>query len=103
MLTLIRCPFHPVLPQWHVKDTDNSAKSAGGRVQLNTHILDRAKSEWADYAAKASGKRAHTQLVRERSATVVSTALYLPLPPSCVLVIKILCPGVFLYVLPSWT
>ena len=28
---------HPVLPQWHVKDPDLSAKSAGGRLQLNTH------------------------------------------------------------------
>ena len=27
----------PVLPQYHVKDPGNSAKSAGGRLQLNTH------------------------------------------------------------------
>ena len=27
----------PVLPQWHVKDPGHSAKSAGGRLQLNTH------------------------------------------------------------------
>ena len=26
----------PVLPQWHVKDTGRSAKSAGGRLHLNT-------------------------------------------------------------------
>ena len=26
-----------VLPQWHVKDPGHSAKSAGGRLQLNTH------------------------------------------------------------------
>ena len=26
----------PVLPQKHVKDTSHSAKSAGGRLQLNT-------------------------------------------------------------------
>ena len=24
-------------PQWHVKDPSHSAKSAGGRLQLNTH------------------------------------------------------------------
>ena len=27
----------PMLPQWHVKDTDHSGKSAGGRLHLNTH------------------------------------------------------------------
>ena len=27
----------PVLPQWHVKNPGHSAKSAGGRLQLNTH------------------------------------------------------------------
>ena len=26
----------PVLPQWHVKDPGQSAKTAGGRLQLNT-------------------------------------------------------------------
>ena len=27
----------PMLPQWHVKDPSHSAKSAGGRLQLNIH------------------------------------------------------------------
>ena len=27
----------PLLPQWHVKDPDHSAKSAGGRLHLNMH------------------------------------------------------------------
>ena len=27
----------PVLPQWHVKDPGQSAKSAGGRLRLNIH------------------------------------------------------------------
>ena len=27
----------PVLPQWHIKDPRHSAKSAGGRLQQNTH------------------------------------------------------------------
>ena len=35
MLTLIRCPFHPVLPQCHVKDPGRSSKSTGGRLHLN--------------------------------------------------------------------
>ena len=37
MLTLIQCPFHPTLLQWHVKEHSHSAKSAGGRLHLNTH------------------------------------------------------------------
>ena len=37
MLTLIQFPFHPVLLQWHVEDPGHSAKSAGGRLHLNTH------------------------------------------------------------------
>ena len=42
----------PVLPQWHVKDSGHSAKSAGGRLHLNTHSpLTQTKSELADYAA----------------------------------------------------
>ena len=28
----------PVLPQWHIKDPGHSAKSAAGRLHLNTHI-----------------------------------------------------------------
>ena len=27
----------PLLPQWHVKDPSHSAKSAGGKLHLNTH------------------------------------------------------------------
>ena len=27
----------PVLPNWHIKDPGHSAKSAGGRLHLNTH------------------------------------------------------------------
>ena len=37
VLTLIRYPFHPMLPQWHVKDPGHSAKSESGRLHLNTH------------------------------------------------------------------
>ena len=33
-----RCVYStPVLPQWHVKDPGHSAKSACGRLHLNTH------------------------------------------------------------------
>ena len=36
---LFRYPVHPVLLQEHLTDPGHSAKSAGGRLQLNTHIL----------------------------------------------------------------
>ena len=29
-------PFHPVLPQWHLKDPGHSAKRTDGRLHLNT-------------------------------------------------------------------
>ena len=38
VLTLILCPFHPVLPQWHVKDPGHSGKSSGGSLHLTPHI-----------------------------------------------------------------
>ena len=37
VLTLIRCPFHPMLLQWHVKDPGHSAKSGCGRLHLKSH------------------------------------------------------------------
>ena len=67
-----------VLPQWHVKDHGHTAKSAGGRLHLNTH------SPWptevgVDRLCHCPGtvwepirKRAHTQLVRKYPVTVVS-------------------------------
>ena len=33
--TFIRCPFTPVLPQWHLKKNSHSVKSSGGRLHLN--------------------------------------------------------------------
>ena len=68
-----------MLTQWHVKDPGHSAKSAGGRLHLNTHCtLDPTKSEWADYAAVQAvceliRKQGHTQLVREHSASRLSS------------------------------
>ena len=45
---LFRYPFHPCLPQEHVKDPGHSAKSAGGRLQLNTHTPYLCGFEWSD-------------------------------------------------------
>ena len=78
MLTLIRCPFHPALPKWHVKDPCRSSKSTDERLHLNTHIpLTRRRRSVLTIVSRNSvgtyhGKRAHTQLIREHSATVVS-------------------------------
>ena len=54
VLTLIRCPFHPVLPQWHVKDPGHSAKKCRWQITpKHVHTLDPVKSEWAVYAIQA--------------------------------------------------
>ena len=68
----------PVLPQWHVKDRGHSAKSAGGRLYLNKHtpLTQRSRSELTMQLSRHSvgtyPETAHTQLVSEHSATVVS-------------------------------
>ena len=35
---LIRCLFHPVLLQWHIKDPCHSATSTDGRLHLKMHL-----------------------------------------------------------------
>ena len=69
----------PVLPQRHVKDPSYSAKSAGGRLPLNTHtpLTHRSHSgltmPLSRYSVGTYQERSsQTQLVREHSATVVS-------------------------------
>ena len=66
----------PVLSQWHVKDPGHSAKSAGGRLHLNTPLTQRSRSGMtmplSRQSVKSIRKRAHTQLDREHSVTVVS-------------------------------
>ena len=71
--------LNAVLAQWHVNDPGHSAKSAGGRLHLNTHtpLTQRSRSgltmplSWYSVGTY-SGKRAHTQLVREYLAAVAS-------------------------------
>ena len=67
--------------QQHVKDPAHSAKSASGRLQLNTHtpLTKQSRSGLTVLSMRSvgthhAGKRAHTQLVKERSSTVVSFA-----------------------------
>ena len=57
----------PMLPQWHVKDPGHSAKSACGRLHLNTHTpLTRRSWSGLTMLSRHSvgtyhwGKRAHT-------------------------------------------
>ena len=68
----------PVLSQWHARDRGHSAKSAGGRCHLNMHTLLTRQGR-SGLICRCPGlvwkpirKRAHTQLVMENSATVVS-------------------------------
>ena len=66
------------VPQWHVKDPGHSAKSADGRLHLNTHkpLTQRSRSgptlTLSRHSVEPIRKRAHTQLVREHLVTVVS-------------------------------
>ena len=80
VLTLIQCqsPPPPMLPQWHVKDPNHSAKSAGGRLHLNTHTPLTIEvgvgwlCHWTGRVWESIRKRAHTQLIRKHSVTVIS-------------------------------
>ena len=69
----------PVLLQWHVKDPGHSAKSAGGRLHLNTHkpltqqslsglTIPLSRHSVGTYPETSS----HAKLVRKHLATVGS-------------------------------
>ena len=68
----------PVLLQWRVKDLGHSAKSAVGRLHLDTHtpLTQRSRSgltmPLCRHSVEPIKKWAHTQLVRQHSATVIS-------------------------------
>ena len=68
----------PVLLQWHIKDPGHSAKSAGGRLYLNTHtpLTQQSPSELTMLSPgivwEPIRKRAHKQLTRKHLVTVVS-------------------------------
>ena len=68
-----------VLPQWHAKDPGHSAKSAGGRLQLNTHthyVCGFARSDTV-HGCMVYTERAETAAVScgTSHASVVSTPL----------------------------
>ena len=53
----------PVLPQYHLKDPSHSAKSAGGRLQLNTHTPYVCGFAWSDMV---HGCMVYTELAPRR-------------------------------------
>ena len=72
VLTLIRCPF-----QWHVKDPEHSAKSAGRRLHPNMHapLTQRSRSGPTMLSKNSAGTYHGNELTRSLSgntATVVS-------------------------------
>ena len=78
MLTLIRCLFHLVLLQWHVKDPGHCAISAGGRIHQNMQT-PLSQGSWSRLtmlskhsAGTHQGKTSSNTLVRKHSATVMS-------------------------------
>ena len=62
----------PVLPEQHVKDPGHSAKSAGGRLQLNTHtpyVCGLARSDMVH------GRTVYTELAPRRLQFHVAPAM----------------------------
>ena len=71
----------PVLSRWHAKDPGHSAKSAGGRLYLNTHApttkqnqsgLTMPLSRHSVGTYKGISLHQYMQLIRNHSTTVVS-------------------------------
>ena len=69
LLHLTRCQFHPVLLQWQVKDPGHSAKSAGGRLHLNTHtpLTQRRRSGLTMLPRQSEGTYHGNELTRNSS------------------------------------
>ena len=61
-----------VLPRWYVRDTDHSAKSAGGRLHLNTHTFwtQWNRSELTMLSSHSMGTYQGNELTRNSSGTL---------------------------------
>ena len=59
----------PVLPQWHLKDLGHSAKSAGGRLHLNTYtpLTHRSRSGLTMLLSRQCGNLSGNELTRNLS------------------------------------
>ena len=82
MLTLTRCPFHPRVTAVTRKKSRPLCQSASGRLPLNTHTLSLTQRSRSKLIIPVQGekkvgnppwRRAHVQLARDCSFTVVST------------------------------
>ena len=65
----------PVLPQWHIKDPGHSAKSASGRLHLNTHtpLTQRSRSGLTMPLSRHSvGNLSGNKLTRNSSGNTLS-------------------------------
>ena len=62
----------PMLPQWHVKDSGHSAKSAGGRLLLNMHTPLTQRS-WSGLTMPLSRHSVGTYLEMSSHATCQGT------------------------------
>ena len=62
----------PVLPQWHVKDPGHSAKSASGRLHLNTHtpLTQRSRSGLTMPLCRHSENLSGNKLTRNLSGNI---------------------------------
>ena len=69
MLTLIGARSDPMLPQWHVQDPGHSAKSAGGRLHLNTHTALTERSR-RGLTMPLSGHSVGSELTRNLSGNI---------------------------------
>ena len=83
VLTLIRCPFHPVLPQRFVNDPGHSTKSAGGRLQLNTHspLTQRSRSGLTMLSRLVRESIRENELTRNSSGNTRPQSSQLAEPP----------------------
>ena len=65
-------PPPPMLPQWHVKDSGHSAKSAGGRLHLNTHtsLTQRSRGGLTMPLSRQCGNLSGNELTRNLSENI---------------------------------
>ena len=62
----------PVLPQWHVRDPGHSAKSASGRLNLNTHtpFTQQNRSGLTTLSGHSVGTFQRNELTRNSSGNI---------------------------------
>ena len=73
VLTFIQCPFHSCVTAMDVKDTSHSAKSAGGRLHLNTQTpLIQPSRSWltTPLSRHSVGTYQEIELARNSSGTL---------------------------------